>query len=783
MFRGFYQTISIVMFFFCVLTLPVHAAVVLEDESATYPIGMILEILEDPSATLKIEDVVSQKYSDRFVKSHAKVPNYGFTDSAYWVRFKLRNEVACQWIIETGYANMHYIDFFAFGEDGVKEKKTGVLRPVKTRDLQFHRFVFQPDIPPGNEALIYMRFKSQAAMSISLLIRSDDSFLDSSLNEHLLWGGFYGIILIMVFYNLLLYVTLRDNAYLYFALTLFFFILQHLSYNGIGPLYIWTDKIFLNRAGIPLFDNFVMVFMLLFGSNFLEIPKRSSRLQNVYVAMLCINVLLIVTIPLFQYGIMIRLTLIMMALTFLVSIYAGIISWFTGYRPARYYLTGWFFLLFGGLILILNNFGVIPSSFFTNHAFEFGGVWLLLFGALGLSDRIDLLRIETNTANKNLRVERDKLQALIDGLADMDIGVAVIGEENTIIYQNRVLTKWFGSLSEQECYGKFFNRLKPCENCSAVRALSDGGTKRTETVIGDGRAFEIISTPLTIQGSAEKFVVEVIIDISERKRSQEVMIQTEKMMTLGGMAAGMAHEINNPLSAIMQSQQVIFNRFSEGLSQNIDAAGDCGVRLENINAYIEKRGILKMMNYISDSSMRACQVIENMLSFSRSEMGIPEKTDLKDLMEQTIKLAANAYNLEKGFDFRKIKIEREYDPALKPVLCQPAKIQQVLLNLLQNGAHAMEDGKTPEPCFNLKIKPDNDMVRIEVGNNGPGMTEAVCRRIFEPFYTTKSKGKGTGLGLFISYFIITDNHRGQMTVESKAETGVKFTIKLPYDQE
>lgn len=776
--RIFYRyIILLLMVFFCMLVLPVHAAVILNDTSTTYPLGLELDILEDPGSTLTIDDVVSSEYNERFIKSRVKVPNYGFTNSAYWVRVKIRNKIACRWVLETGYANMHYIDYYALNGTGIEEKKTGVLRPVETRDLHFHRFVFQPEIPAGSERLIYLRFKSQAAMNIALSIRSEASFLSSSLEEHLIWGGFYGILLIMFFYNLFLYITLRDNAYLYFVLALFFSLLQHLSYNGIGPLYIWYDNLLLNRIGVPLFDNCLMIFMLLFGSVFLEIPKRSPRLQSLFKIMICFSIILIITIPFAQYGLMIQLTLLLMIPVFLITIYAGIISWLAGYRPARYYLTGWFVLLFGGVIFILNNFGILPSSFFTNHTFEFGAVWLLLFGALGLSDRINLFKTETDIANTELRIERDKLQALIDGLADMDIGVAIISEKKNIIYQNSILTKWFGEISHGCCYEKFFNNLEPCRNCSASKALLSGETKHMETRMADGRIFEIISTPLSIRESAERVVIEVIIDISERKRNQEVMIQTEKMMTLGGMAAGMAHEINNPLAGIMQNQQIIFNRFSEGFSKNNIAAEQCGVSLEGINAYLEKREILKMMNHIYDSSKRACQVIDNMLSFSRNDMGTPETTDLKDLLDRTIELAVNDSN----FKFRGIKINREYDPALQPVMCQPVKIQQVLLNLLQNGAHAMVEGNTEEPCFNLRLKPEAEMVRIEVENNGPGMTKEVCRRIFEPFYTTKDKGKGTGLGLSISYFIITDNHNGEMKVESGSETGVKFIIILPYN--
>ena len=687
----------------------------------------------------------------------------------------------CRWIIETGYANMHYIDYYSFSETGNQLKQTGLLRPVNSRDMKFHRFVFKPDLSTGDDTTIYMKFKNEGAMTISLSIRSEESFFHKSLEEHIIWGVFYGIILIMIFYNLFLYVTLGDNAYIFYVTALFFALLQHLSYNGIGPLYLWSDNILLTRIGIPLFDNCILIFILLFGSSFLELPEKFPRLQFLFKSVIFISIGLICVSPFMPYIYLIRLTLLMMIPNFILSIYAGVASYIKGYSPAGYYLTGWVFLLFGIVILILNHFGILPSNFFTSHTFEFGAVWLLLCGALGLSDRINILKAETDEANTALRMERDKLQALIDGLADMDIGVAIISEKHKIIYQNSTLTKWFGEISEFTCYETFFKKSDPCGNCSAKRALVSGETKRTEIKIDDDRIFEIISTPLGVPTSSEDVVIEVVIDITERKRNQEILAQTEKMMTLGGMAAGIAHEINNPLAGIMQNQQVIFNRFLPDKQKNKNIAEECGLNIEGINAYIEKREIKKMMDLITESGERATQVVKNMLSFSRQEEGATEKIDLRNLLDRTIELAINDYNLKKGFEFRDITIIREYDPILKSVMCQPGKIQQVLLNLLINGAQAMAENNIHEPCFILRINPDEEMVRIDIENNGPAMPEDVRQRVFEPFFTTKDKGKGTGLGLSVSYFIITENHKGLMSVDSNPDVGTRFIIKLPYN--
>lgn len=138
------------------------------------------------------------------------------------------------------------------------------------------------------------------------------------------------------------------------------------------------------------------------------------------------------------------------------------------------------------------------------------------------------------------------------------------------------------------------------------------------------------------------------------------------------------------------------------------------------------------------------------------------------------------FDLKKKYDFNSIEIVRKYEEPVPGVLCESGKIQQVVINILRNGAEAMSEIQR-DPQFILRIIHDKtaNMVKIEIEDNGPGMSDEVSRRIFEPFYTTKKVGEGTGLGLSVSYFIITENHRGQMRVHSEPGRGTTFVIALP----
>ncbi len=268
-------------------------------------------------------------------------------------------------------------------------------------------------------------------------------------------------------------------------------------------------------------------------------------------------------------------------------------------------------------------------------------------------------------------------------------------------------------------------------------------------------------------------------DVTERKRIQEMIVQSEKMLSIGGLAAGMAHEINNPLAGIMQNAQVIQNRISKLTEKNEKVAREMGTTMETIKAYHEKRGVFKMIQAVIQSGQRAAKIVDNMLSFSRKEASQRVPVRLSELLDKTFELAENDYDIKKKQDFRQIGIVREYDETEPVVLCESSKIQQVFLNILKNGTEAMTEASVKNPLFIIRIKPDGDVVSVEIEDNGPGMDEATRKRVFEPFFTTKDVGIGTGLGLSVSYFIVTEDHGGTMSVETAPDQGTKFIIRLP----
>ena len=299
---------------------------------------------------------------------------------------------------------------------------------------------------------------------------------------------------------------------------------------------------------------------------------------------------------------------------------------------------------------------------------------------------------------------------------------------------------------------------------------------------------DIIVYPLIANG-VEGAVIRVD-DVTDKVRMEEMIIQSEKMLSVGGLAAGMAHEINNPLAGIMQNIQVVQNRLLKQMPQNINTAKECGITMESLKEYLDKRAIPPMMNFILSSGERASKIVQNMLSFSRKSEHTMTNNNITQIINNTLDLCSNDYDLKKKYDFKKIEIVKNYKDNLSNIQCEYSKIQQVFLNIFKNAAQAMAEGneslkiknqqvKTSQ--LNIQVKQINKWIRIEIKDNGPGMSQKIQNRIFEPFFTTKKVGAGTGLGLSVSYFIITKDHNGKMTVKSEEGKGTKFIIDLPVE--
>ncbi len=419
--------------------------------------------------------------------------------------------------------------------------------------------------------------------------------------------------------------------------------------------------------------------------------------------------------------------------------------------------------------------------------------WLLSRGEIVEYDQnkkpVRMIGIHSDiTEHKENEYQLYKAQSYIRNILDsMPSLIISVDPDGRITQWNMEAEKTTGT-SAAEARGQLLSEVMPqlATQMDQVRiALKDRQPHR-QTKIANQEDNQTCFNDITVYPLVANGVDGAVIridDVTERVRLEEMMIQSEKMLSVGGLAAGMAHEINNPLAGILQSSQVLLNRLHKDSPKGKRVARQLKIDPDKITSFLEQMNFEKMLISIHESGKRAARIVENVLSFSRKSDSQMRKQDLPQLVDKTLELATNDFDLKSKYDFRKVEITRIYDREIPPVDCDATQIQQVLLNLLKNGSQAMwsaETGRSPQ--FTLCVRQEEGEAVIEVADNGPGMETALCKRIFEPFFTTKEVGEGTGLGLSVSYFIITEHHQGSMEVESTPGAGTRFTIRLPFEQ-
>ncbi|MFC3116880.1 two-component system sensor histidine kinase NtrB [Cellvibrio fontiphilus] len=392
---------------------------------------------------------------------------------------------------------------------------------------------------------------------------------------------------------------------------------------------------------------------------------------------------------------------------------------------------------------------------------------------------VDEVARHENTG-RQLRETKLYLQSMINSMPSIIIGVTADAE---ITHWNAAAENTFEIFS-QDALGKKITSLLPRFPITlqmiqtTIREGEQVSTQHAEQKPEQkNRYFEITIYPLI--SSSQQGAVIRMDDVTFKVTIENLMIQNEKMFSLGEVAAGIAHEINNPLSVILQNAQNITRRTDPNLAMNQARAQQLSVDLQALDAYLKASDIPQMLDAMREAGERSASIVRNMLEFSHNSKRVIDFIDIKHVIDQTIVLNRSSQHANTINDNIPIKITTEYCEPLPPVKASAPELQQVLLNLLRNATQAFDQQKPDSPCIWIKVFTDANHLVIEVQDNGPGMTDTVREHIFEPFFTTKEVGSGTGLGLSVSYFIITERHQGSIDVKTSPGKGSCFIIKLP----
>ncbi len=296
--------------------------------------------------------------------------------------------------------------------------------------------------------------------------------------------------------------------------------------------------------------------------------------------------------------------------------------------------------------------------------------------------------------------------------------------------------------------------------------------ERNKFISAQKEKLELIVEERTAEITKQKD--ELMHAFTELKNTQTQLIQAEKMASLGELTAGIAHEIQNPLNFV--------NNFSEVNKELLEEMME-EMQKGNVEEVKTLAGdIIQNLEKIHHHGQRADGIVKGMLQHSRSSSGEKEPTDINVLSDEYLRLAYHGLRAkDKTFN---ATLNTKFDESIGKINIVPQDIGRVILNLITNAFYAVSERKQQqvegyEPTVSISTKKTGNQIEIRVADNGNGIPDSVKEKIFEPFFTTKPSGLGTGLGLSMSYDIVTKGHGGKLDVESEAGKGTTFTISLP----
>jgi len=420
---------------------------------------------------------------------------------------------------------------------------------------------------------------------------------------------------------------------------------------------------------------------------------------------------------------------------------------------------------------------------FTGPDNEFSG------SVITLHDTTELRRATDELEEKNREIEasRASLATALDGISSLiervateqDFNVRFTGSPLRKCWEVMGCTKadcpchgqeatrcWqkAGTFCNGEAQGAFAQKMGNCLQCKVYREAT------SDPINQIGEQFNNMMYILKMKNE------QLAKAYSELKETQAKILQQEKMASIGQLAAGVAHEINNPIGFVASNLSTLKKYVSRLISflaaqTSTDPSSPTPERLAGLRQELKIDHILEDISPLIDESLegtdRVRKIVLDLKNFSRVDQADYKHADINECLDSTINIVWNEIKY-------KAHLKKRYDD-LPLTKCYPQQLNQVFMNLLVNAAQAIEQ----QGVITVETRAENDAIVVSISDTGGGIPQEHLHRLFEPFFTTKEVGKGTGLGLSIAYDIVTKKHKGEITVLSEIGKGTTFSVRIP----
>ena len=378
------------------------------------PLGMDFSVHEDPSGDMSVKDVMA---NGNFEPCTNAVPNFGTSTSAYWLKATIYNTSAHErMVVLVDHPEIEHLDLYLqLNGELISLVKGGQLQLLSAKEQDSPAFSYSLPIPFGGFGTLYIRAKSSKLMQMPIFLQNEEASVRQKLYRNLFMGGYIGIMLVMVLYNLFIFFSTRDRSYLFYVTYLIAVCLTQLSFTGYSAFYFWPGSVWVIQHSSTTFTVITMIFATEFMQRFINVTDYDKNFIRIKAVIYTVSIfgatICILGASVLGYSI-IQVTSFLMA-TYIMFIAIKITR--TGHRPARYFLAAWSVFMTGILVFVAKEWGLLPYNDLTKYMMTIGSAIEVVLLSFGLADKINILRREKELSQADsLRMAKENEQIILD---------------------------------------------------------------------------------------------------------------------------------------------------------------------------------------------------------------------------------------------------------------------------------------------------------------------------------------------------------------------------------
>ncbi|WP_341919942.1 7TM diverse intracellular signaling domain-containing protein [Polaromonas sp. YR568] len=543
-------------------------------QQGSYTLSRAFMVLEDPGGQLSLDEVLQPAQQARFktVAQSGSATNFGLTSSAFWLRITLQaqTDTPAPWLLEVAYPAIDQLDLYtANPRGGFEHQRGGDLLPFASRAVPHRNHVLPVTLQPGTGTTLYLRVQSQGTLSVPAHLWQARALWQHDQREYALLALYFGLLIGLLLYNLLLYFSVRDRAYLIYVGFVGGMAVSQAALTGLGGQLLWPGQTWWNGVSPPVGMATAAAFGLLFARNFLNSAVRMPRINRVMLALTGAWLLTLLVALLLPYTVSSWMVTGLAVVSVPVVVLAGVLSMLQKFPGARYFLTAWAVLLLGVATFVLHNTGILPTNLLTSNALLIGSALEMVLLSFALADRINVAMAEKEQAQaasqadqatvEALRQSQERYRAVLQEretiLANSIVGIAFLTPEGRFRWANRAMLDIFAAgdqpLTSMEPF--YLSRADYLRVGGEVAAcIREGRAYETEIQV---RQYTGSHIWISLSGKAvsprdlTQGTVWVMTDITRRKELEAELIRTssEREAILNSALVGIVLSVSRRL--------------------------------------------------------------------------------------------------------------------------------------------------------------------------------------------------------------------------------------------